>query len=172
MLYRGDWKALSSQVCMCGLLVESHCLFPTLILPLISCIISGDFLDYLFYLYLSFPICKIGLIIVYLRFLLKYSWFTMLHLFQVIQIFACVCTCVHTCSVVQLCPTLFDPLDCNLPGSFVWDFLGKNTEVGCHVPLQGIFPTQASNLCLLCLLSLLLDRRILYPEPQEKGIDR
>ena len=30
-----------------------------------------------------------------------------------------------------------------------WDSLGKNTEVGCHFLLQGIFPTQGSNLCLL-----------------------
>ena len=28
-------------------------------------------------------------------------------------------------------------------------FLGKNTGVGCHFPLQGIFPTQGSNPCLL-----------------------
>ena len=33
-----------------------------------------------------------------------------------------------------------------------WDFPGKNTGVGCHFLLQGIFPTQALNLCLLCLL--------------------
>ena len=26
-----------------------------------------------------------------------------------------------------------------------WDFPGKNTGVGCHFPLQGIFPTQGSN---------------------------
>ena len=26
-----------------------------------------------------------------------------------------------------------------------WDFPGKNTEVGCHFLLQGIFPTQGSN---------------------------
>ena len=26
-----------------------------------------------------------------------------------------------------------------------WDFLGKSTGVGCHFPLQGIFPTQRSN---------------------------
>ena len=26
---------------------------------------------------------------------------------------------------------------------------GKNTGVGCHVLLQGILPTQGSNLCLL-----------------------
>ena len=28
-------------------------------------------------------------------------------------------------------------------------FPGKNTGVGCHILLQGIFPTQGSNLCLL-----------------------
>ena len=31
---------------------------------------------------------------------------------------------------------------------YPWDFPGKNTAVGCHVLLQGIFPTQGSNLCL------------------------
>ena len=30
-----------------------------------------------------------------------------------------------------------------------WNFLGKNTGVGCHFPLQGIFLTQGSNPCLL-----------------------
>ena len=30
-----------------------------------------------------------------------------------------------------------------------WDFPSKNTGVGCHFPLQGIFPTQESNLHLL-----------------------
>ena len=32
------------------------------------------------------------------------------------------------------------------------DFSGKNTGVGCHFLLQGIFPTQGSNLYLLHLL--------------------
>ena len=73
MLYRGDWEAQWSQVCMRELLVESRCLVPTLILPLISRIISSEFLDYLIYLYLSFLICKMGLIIVFSCFLLKYS---------------------------------------------------------------------------------------------------
>ena len=27
-----------------------------------------------------------------------------------------------------------------------WDFLGNSTGVDCHFPLQGIFPTQGSNL--------------------------
>ena len=30
-----------------------------------------------------------------------------------------------------------------------WDFPGKNTGVGCHFPLQGIFLTQGLNPCLL-----------------------
>ena len=33
-----------------------------------------------------------------------------------------------------------------------WDFPGKNTGVGCHLLLQGIFPTQGLNLHLLHLL--------------------
>ena len=30
-----------------------------------------------------------------------------------------------------------------------WDVSGKKTGVGCHVPLEGIFPTQGSTLSLL-----------------------
>ena len=30
-----------------------------------------------------------------------------------------------------------------------WDFPGENTGVVCHFLLQGIFPTQGLNLCLL-----------------------
>ena len=71
----------------------------------------------------------------------------------------CVCVCVCACAraiiiiqpqafrffqvrgrhqalvrlVTQLSPTLCDPLDCSPPG--------KNTEVGCHSLLQGIFLT-------------------------------
>ena len=33
-----------------------------------------------------------------------------------------------------------------------WDSPGKNTGVDWHVLLQGIFPTQGLNTCLLCLL--------------------
>ena len=44
--------------------------------------------------------------------------------------------------VTQSYLTLFDPMDHSL-GS--WDFPGKNTGVGCHSLLQGIFPTQGLN---------------------------
>ena len=51
--------------------------------------------------------------------------------------------CAVPCLVDQSCPTLCDPMDCSLPGSSVHgDCPGKNTEVGCHALLQGIFPTQ------------------------------
>ena len=54
------------------------------------------------------------------------------------------------CLVTQSCLTLWDPMDCNLPGSSVHGkSLGKNTGVGCHSLLQGIFPTQGLNLGLL-----------------------
>ena len=63
---------------------------------------------------------------------------------------ACVCVCAKS---LQSCPTLCDPMDCSLPGSSVHgDSPSKNTGVGCHALLQGIFPTQGSNPGLLRLL--------------------
>ena len=50
------------------------------------------------------------------------------------------------CLVAQSYLTLYDPMDCSPPGSSVHgDSPGKNTRVGCHALLQGIFPTQGSN---------------------------
>ena len=54
------------------------------------------------------------------------------------------------CLVTQSYPTLCDPMDCSPPGSSVHgDSPGKNSGVGCHALLQGIFPTQGSNSGLL-----------------------
>ena len=54
------------------------------------------------------------------------------------------------CLVIQLCPTLCNPMGCSPPGSSVHgDSPGKNTGVGCHALLQGIFPTQGLNPGLL-----------------------
>ena len=51
--------------------------------------------------------------------------------------------CAVLCLATQLCLSLCDPKDCNPPGSSVHgDSPGKNTGVGCHALLQGIFPTQ------------------------------
>ena len=38
------------------------------------------------------------------------------------------------------------------PATLSMESPGKNTGVGFHALLQRIFPTQGSNLCLLCLL--------------------
>ena len=48
----------------------------------------------------------------------------------------------------QLHSTPCGPMDCSLPDSSVH---GKNTKVGCHLVLQGIFSTQWSNPRFLCL---------------------
>ena len=57
---------------------------------------------------------------------------------------------LHACSVAKSCRTLVEPhwlwptrLLCP------WDFPGKNTGVGCHFLLQGIFLTQGWNPGLL-----------------------
>ena len=57
--------------------------------------------------------------------------------------------------LLQLCLTLCDPMNCIPPVSSVHGILQtkkKKTEMGCLALLQGIFPTQGSNPCLLHLL--------------------
>ena len=58
--------------------------------------------------------------------------------------------------VTQSCPTLCNSMNCSPSGSSVHGAsAGKNTGVGCHALLWGIFPTQGSNLGLLhCRLIL------------------
>ena len=72
----------------------------------------------------------------------------------------CACVCARTCarahahslSCVQLLlPHGLQPIRLLCP----WNFPGKNTGVGCHFLLQGIFLTQGSNPHLLHLLCLL-----------------
>ena len=54
------------------------------------------------------------------------------------------------CLVAKSRLTLCDPMNCSLAGSSVHgDSPGKNTGVGCHALLQGIFPTQGLNPGLL-----------------------
>ena len=47
--------------------------------------------------------------------------------------------------VAQLCLTLCDPMDYSLPGSSVHGFPSKNTGMGCHSLLHGIFLTKGLN---------------------------
>ena len=70
----------------------------------------------------------------------------------------CACMLSHSA-----CPTLCDPTDCSPPHSSVHGSPGKNTGVGCHSLLQGIFLTQGSNQCLLWLLHWQTDYLSLAP---------
>ena len=53
---------------------------------------------------------------------------------------------------------------------YSWNFLDKNTGVGCHFLLQGFFLTKGLNQSLLCLLHWQVDSLPLPPsgEPQRK----
>ena len=57
---------------------------------------------------------------------------------------------VHACSVTWVVSSSTWPHGLQ-PATWpcLWDFPGKNTGVGCHFLLQGIFPTRGSNLGFL-----------------------
>ena len=80
----------------------------------------------------------------------KHLWFHLLHLWQSSQVYCIsVCMCAKSLqSSLTLCSlwTIASRLLC------LWHSPGKCTGVGCHAFLQGIFPTQRSNQCLLHLL--------------------
>ena len=59
---------------------------------------------------------------------------------------------VCCCQLAKLCLTLLRPQRLQpLRPLSPWGFPGKNTAVGCHTLLQGIFPTQRLNLSLTLL---------------------
>ena len=63
--------------------------------------------------------------------------------------YVCVCVCaVASVLSSSLWPHGLKPTRLLCP----WDSPGKKTGVGCYALLQGIFPTQGSNPCLLCPL--------------------
>ena len=75
-----------------------------------------------------------------------------------------VCVCVHTCahhtlSHVQLFQIPWTVV-CQAPLSV--EFSSKNTGLGCHFFLQGIFPTRGWNPQVLCLLHWQLDSLLLH----------
>ena len=53
------------------------------------------------------------------------------------------------CLVAKSCLTLVTPWTVACQAPLSWNFPGKNTGMDCHFTLQGIFPTQGLNLCLL-----------------------
>ena len=78
--------------------------------------------------------------------------------------------CIYSvCLVAQSCPALCDPMDYSPPGSSIHgDSPGKNTGVGCHALLQGIYCINKkhtgicllfSNMCILCHIHKILTFR-------------
>ena len=62
-------------------------------------------------------------------------------------------SCIHACAhLLQLCPTLCNPMDCSLPGSSVHGTSQARILEGVAISSsKGIFPTQGSNPhCLHC----------------------
>ena len=66
-----------------------------------------------------------------------------------VRVCVCVRACLCVCSVAQLYPTLWGPMDCTCQDPCPWNFPDENTGAGCHFLLQGIFQTQGSYLRLL-----------------------
>ena len=61
--------------------------------------------------------------------------------------------CLPRAKSLQACPVLCNPMECSPTRFFCpWDSLGRNTGVGCHALLQGIFRAQGSNPHLVHLL--------------------
>ena len=88
----------------------------------------------------------------YLSFLrFSICWLTIFSFFKqdFLPFFECVCVCVCiSCSVVSNSLQPHGPWSARL--LCPWDSAGKNTGVGCHALLQGVFPTQALNRGLNC----------------------
>ena len=98
---------------------------------------------------LLFFICQIMLFfLIYVYIFSWRSWMVFPQLFFSRSIFF-LHVLRYVCSDAQLYLTLCDPMDCSLPGSSVHgDSPGKNSGVGCHFLLPGLFLTYGSKLCL------------------------
>ena len=95
-----------------------------------------------FFLFLLYQILTIVFSYIYI-----YIFFFFFHMFLWAKAFYKSCCC---CLAAKLCLTLLRPRGLQ-PSRLLcpWDFPGKNTGVGCHFLLQGIFRTRRLNPFLL-----------------------
>ena len=71
--------------------------------------------------------------------------------------------CVYVSSVTWSCPALYEPMDCSPAGPSAHGiFQARILDWDACFPPQGIFLTQGSNLCLLCLLHWQVDFLFIY----------
>ena len=68
---------------------------------------------------------------------------------------------VHFSSVTQSCPTLCDPMDYNLPGSFVLGIIQTRILEGVAISSSRESCPPKDGTCISCLCCI--DRQILYP---------
>ena len=74
-------------------------------------------------------------------FIYVYSLAHYVHTTAFVCVYICVCIYAVLCLVTQSHPSLFDPMDCSLPGSSVHgDLPGKDTEVFQPCPPPGDLP--------------------------------
>ena len=78
----------------------------------------------------------------------QHNWATELN--QRVCVCVCVCACMLT--LAQSCLTLCNPIDYSPPGCIVHGILQAGLLEWAAVSSSGIFPTQGSNPCVLCLL--------------------
>ena len=102
-----------------------------------------DILGFNFYMYMHIHTHRYLCLYTYIYYIFIDTY---IYVYIYIYIYTCVCVCS------QSCLTLCDPIDCSQLGFSVHGILQAwNTGTGCHFLLQGIFPTQRSNPCLLHL---------------------
>ena len=89
-----------------------------------------------------------------------HDWVTNSFTFKSYNFYLEICVCAQSFSCVWLFATPWT-VACQAPLSM--EFPGKNTGVGCHFLLQGLFPTQGWNQCLLLLLNWQADCLPLAP---------
>ena len=79
------------------------------------------------------------------------SFFFMTEQYSIVYICIYVCVCAVVVQLLSFVWFFVTPWTVTHQAPLFLGFPGKNTGVGCHFLLQGIFPTQRSNPHLLCL---------------------
>ena len=82
---------------------------------------------------------------IYIYILYFFQFFSIVRYYKLLITVPC-CCCAQSLSHNQLC----DPMNCSPPGSSIREiFPSKNTGVGCHFLLQGVFPNPGIKLTSL-----------------------
>ena len=140
---------------------DSNCPFPMIFK--VSCVCM--FISVCIYMCVCVCVCVYTYICTYIH--IYVHIYTCIHIYIYIErLYECVCVCV--CQVTSVMSDSLWPQGL-YPARLLcsWDSPGKNTGEGSQALLQGIFPTQGLNLCLLRLLHC---RWILYHQATGEAI--